>query len=97
MQDSPAGEGPEVLVVQVVEICARFGNNPGQNRNMGNNGGNAGQNNFGNTGCGGVASGSTAGQPQSQLSPEEQTLLIAAQKAQVKQNNDPIVENFPTD
>ncbi len=30
---------------------ARFGNNPGQNRNMGNNGGNAGQNNSGNTGC----------------------------------------------
>lgn len=74
---------------------ARFGNNPGQNRNMGNTGGNAGQNNFGNTGSGGVASGSTAGQAQSQLSPEEQTLLIAAQKAQAKQAGDPIWKIFP--
>ncbi|HXR46062.1 MAG TPA: hypothetical protein VN784_01370 [Candidatus Limnocylindrales bacterium] len=75
---------------------ARFGNNPGQNRNMGNDGGNAGQNNFGNTGPGGVTGSSTVGQAQSQLSPEEQTLLIAAQKAQLKQNNDPMWKIFPT-
>ncbi|HUA37198.1 MAG TPA: hypothetical protein VMA35_02225 [Candidatus Sulfopaludibacter sp.] len=70
---------------------ARFGNNPGQNRSFGNNGGTAGQNNFGNTGSGG----STAGQAQSQLSPEEQMVMIAAQKAQAKQNGDPIWKIFP--
>lgn len=70
---------------------ARFGNNPGQNRNMGNTGGNAGQNNFGNTGAGA----STAGQNQSRLSVEEQTVLIAAQKAQAKQNNDPTWQIYP--
>ncbi|MGA9778789.1 MAG: hypothetical protein WBS33_11020 [Verrucomicrobiia bacterium] len=68
---------------------ARFGNRIGQNRNTGNNGANAGQNSFGNTGPGGVASGSTGGQAQPQLSPEEQTVLIAAQKAQAKQAGDP--------
>ncbi|HKW28200.1 MAG TPA: hypothetical protein VJT54_02610 [Verrucomicrobiae bacterium] len=74
---------------------ARFGNNPGQNRNMGNNTGNAGQNNSGNTGPGGVAGASTGGQAQSRLSPEEQTILIAAQKAQYKENNDPIWKILP--
>src|SRR5579859_785745 len=75
---------------------ARFGNNPGQNRNMGNNGGNTGQNNnSGNTGPGGVAGASTGGQAQSRLSPEEQTILIAAQKAQYKENNDPIWKILP--
>ena len=75
---------------------ARFGNNPGQNRNMGNNGGNAGQNNVGNTGPGGMAGGANVGQTQpQQLSPEEQMLMIAAQKAQAKQAGDPIWKIFP--
>lgn len=74
---------------------ARFGNRFGQNRNTGNNGGNAGQNNFGNTGPGGVAGGSTVGQAQPQLSPEEQTVLIAAQKAQAKQAGDPTWIIYP--
>lgn len=75
---------------------ARFGNNPGLNRNMGNNSGNAGQNSSGNTGPGGVAGASTSGQAQSRLSPEEQTILIAAQKAQLKQNNDPTWKIYPS-
>ena len=72
---------------------SRFGNNPGQNRNLGNDGGNAGQNNFGNAGPGGANVGQT--QPQSQLSPEEQMIMIAAQKAQAKQAGDPIWKIFP--
>jgi hypothetical protein len=70
---------------------ARFGNRLGQNRNMGNNGATAGQNNIGNTGAGA----STAGQAQSRLSPEEQLVMIAAQKAQLKQNNDPTWKIYP--
>ncbi len=69
----------------------RLGNNPGQNRNTGNSSGSVGQNNFGNTGAGA----STGGQPQSQLSPEEQMLMIVAQKAQLKQNNDPTWRLYP--
>lgn len=76
--------------------AARFGNRFGQNRSMGNNGGNVGQNNFGgnfgNTSTGG---GLTGGQAQSQLTPEEQTILIAAQKAQAKQNGDPVWRIYP--
>ncbi len=76
---------------------ARFGNNPGQNRNLGNNSGNVGQNNFGNTGAGAYpgAGVSTPGQGQSRLTPEEQTVLIAAEKAHLKQNNDPTWKIFP--
>ena len=75
----------------------RFGNNPGQNRNLGNNSRNVGQNNFGNTGAGAYpgAGATTARQGQSRLSLEEQTVLIAAEKAQAKQNNDPTWKIFP--
>lgn len=78
-----------------------FGNNPGQNPNLGNNGGNAG-NNFGNPGgnngsqsFGSTGGGSAGGPAQPQLSPEAQTLLIAAQKAQAKQAGDPVWRIFP--
>ena len=75
----------------------RFGNNPGQNRNMGNSSGNVGQNNFGNRGAGAYSGAgvSTAGQGQSRLSLEEQTVLIAAEKAHLKQNNDPTWKILP--
>ena len=75
----------------------RFGNNPGQIRNPGMNSRNVGQNNFGNAGAGAYpgAGVPTAGQGQSRLSPEEQTVLIAAEKAQAKQNNDPTWKIFP--
>ena len=72
---------------------ARFGNRMGQNQsrnqNAGNNPGNPGSPGFGNPG------GPTAMQAQQQLSPEEQTVLIAAQKAQLKQSGDPTWKIFP--
>jgi hypothetical protein len=67
----------------------RFGGGSGQNRNMGNSGGNFGNNPGGNFGSTGGAS------TQPQLSPEEQTILIAAQKAQAKQSGDPIWKIYP--
>ena len=78
----------------------RFGNRFGPNRGMGNNGENYGNNgnaggNFGNTGFGSTGGDSTGGPAQQQLSPEEQTVLIAAQKAQAKQEGNPIWRIYP--
>ena len=71
--------------------ATRFGNRFGQNQNqnMGNNGGNPGGPTYGNTG------GSVATQNKQTLSTEEQSLLITAQKAQLKQTGDPMWKIFP--
>jgi hypothetical protein len=67
-----------------------MGNNGGNYGNTGNPGGN-----LGSTGYGSASSGSTGGPTQPQLSPEEQTILIAAQKAQAKENGDPTWIIYP--
>ncbi|MGB7767923.1 MAG: hypothetical protein WBN22_03615 [Verrucomicrobiia bacterium] len=64
----------------------RFGNRSDQNGSVGNNGGNNPGGNYGGTG---------GGSTQPQLSPEEQMIMIAAQKAQAKQNGDPIWKIYP--
>ncbi len=69
---------------------ARFGNNPAQNRAMGNNAANSANPAFGNTGAG-----ATSQSAQPQLSVEEQMIMIAAQHAQAQQAGDPIAKIFP--
>ncbi|HLX96886.1 MAG TPA: hypothetical protein VKU37_14175 [Verrucomicrobiae bacterium] len=69
----------------------RFGNNPALNRAMGNNAGTPGNPAFGNASAAGAA-----GEPaQPRLSPEEQMIMIAAQKAQAKQAGDPTWQIYP--
>jgi hypothetical protein len=67
---------------------ARFGGGSGPNGNMGNNGGNPGGAGFG-------SAASAGGPAQTQLSPEEQMIMIAAQHAQAQQAGDPIAKIFP--
>lgn len=74
---------------------AHFGNRSGSN--PGNTGGGQSANNpGGNYGNGGgpMVGGSAGGQNQ-QLSPEQQMVLIAAQKAQAKEKGNPIWKIFP--
>jgi hypothetical protein len=78
---APRGPGGGNLV--------RFGNNPGQNRNMGNNAGNPGGPGFGSTGA------STSRPAQQRLSPEEQMIMIAAQHAEAQKEGNPISPLFP--
>jgi hypothetical protein len=71
----------------------RFGGGAGQNRSIGSAGGNLGNNSGNNPGASFGSTGGGSTQPQ--LSPEAQTLLIAAQKAQAKQNGDPTWRIYP--
>lgn len=80
----------------------RFGNRFGQNRSLGNAGGNFGNNsannpggNLGSAGFGSAGSSSVGGPTGQQLTPEEQMIMIAAEKAKAQQEGNPIWRIYP--
>lgn len=77
-------------------LASRFGQNrnfASTARSFGNAGNTAG--NIGNTGLGNTSVGGGNGASQQQLTPEQQMLMIVAQKAQAKQAGNPIWKIFP--
>lgn len=74
-----------------------FGNQPGQNNTgnpSGNPNGNSPGGNYGTTGFGNVGS-TTGGSAQKPLTPEEQMVMIAAEKAHLKETGNPTWRIYP--